>query len=108
MITYNSQNILAKCSREGNSMYIYYVLRGTQADPVVEREGDIEADQFPGVDLDDGPAIINFLTHNIHTEPGMWSECDLTDDFFNREDTYLFYNGRWMRRSDTPWRRDKG
>ena len=89
-------------------MYIYYVLRGTQADAVVEREGDIDAEQFPGVDLSDGPAIINFLTHNIHTEPGTWRECDLTDDFFNREDTYLFYNSRWMRRSDTPWRRDRG
>ena len=89
-------------------MYIYYVLRGTQADAVVEREGDIEAEQFPGVDLGDGPAIINYLTRNIHTEPGTWGECDLTDDFFNREDSYLLYNGRWMRRSDTPWRRDKG
>ena len=88
-------------------MYIYYILRGTLADQAIEREGDIEAAQFPGVDLDDGPAIISYLTKHIITEPALWSECDLTDDFFNREDTYLFYDDRWMRRSDTPWRRDK-
>ncbi len=89
-------------------MYIYYILRGTLADNVIEREGDIEAEQFAGVDLDDGPAIITYLTKHIVTEPTLWSECDLTDDFFNREDTYLLYNDRWMRRSDTPWRRDRG
>lgn len=89
-------------------MYIYYILRGTLADKAIEREGDIEAEQFAGVDLDDGPAIITYLTKHIVTEPTLWSECDLTDDFFNREDTYLLYDGRWMRRSDTPWRRDRG
>lgn len=88
-------------------MYIYYVLRGTLADKTVEHEGDIDADQFPGVNLDDGPTIITYLTKHIITEPALWVECDLTDDFFNREDTYLLYNDRWMRRSDAPWRRDK-
>ena len=89
-------------------MYIYYILRGTLADEAIELEGDIEAEKFPGVDLDDGPAIITYLTKQIITEQALWVECDLTDDFFNREDTYLFYDGRWMRRSDTPWRRDRG
>ena len=89
-------------------MYIYYILRGTLADEAMELEGDIEAEKFPGVDLDDGPAIITYLTKQIITEQALWVECDLTDDFFNREDTYLFYDGRWMRRSDTPWRRDRG
>jgi len=89
-------------------MYIYYILRGTLAEKAIELEGDIEAEQFTGVDLDDGPAIITHLTKHVITEPGLWLECDLTDDFFNREDTYLFYEDRWMRRSDTPWRRDKG
>ena len=88
-------------------MYVYYILRGTLADKTIEREGDIDADQFPGVNLDDGPAIAAYLTEHIIPEPALWVECDLTDDFFNREDTYLFYNDRWMRRSDTPWRRDK-
>jgi hypothetical protein len=89
-------------------MYIYYILRGTLADEAIELEGDLEAEKFPGVDLDDGPAIITYLTKQIITEQALWVECDLTDDFFNREDTYLFYDGRWMRRSDTPWRRDRG
>lgn len=88
-------------------MYIYYILRGTLADKAVEHEGEIEAEQFPGVDLDNGPAIATYLTKHIITEQALWVECDLTDDFFNREDTYLLYNDRWMRRSDTPWRRDK-
>ena len=88
-------------------MYIYYVLRGMLADKATEHEGDIDAEQFPGVDLDNGPAIVTYLTKHIITEQALWVECDLTDDFFNREDTYLFYDGRWMRRSDTPWRRDK-
>jgi hypothetical protein len=88
-------------------MYIYYILRGTLAGKEVEHEGEIDADQFPDVNLNDGPAIITYLTKHIISEPALWVECNLTDDFFNREDTYLFYNGRWMRRSDTPWRRDK-
>ena len=88
-------------------MYIYYILRGTLSDKPVEHEGDIDAELFSGINLDDGPAIITYLTKHIATEPALWTECDLTDDFFNREDTYLFYNNRWMRRSDTPWRRDK-
>lgn len=92
-------------------MYIYYILRGTQAENLVELEGEIDEEHFPGVDLDNGPAILDYLVQKVNAEagsPGNWEECDLTDSFFNREDTYLFYNGRWMRRSDTPWRKDKG
>jgi hypothetical protein len=38
---------------------------------------------------------------------GEWEECDLTDSFFNREDEYIYFNGRWIRRSDAPWRKDR-
>ncbi len=50
-------------------MYIYYILRGTLADKI-EREGDIDAEQFPGVDLDDGPAITTYMTKHIITRTG--------------------------------------
>jgi hypothetical protein len=92
-------------------MYIYYILRGNKEGTAVELEGDIDEASFPGIDLDNGPAIIDSLVQKINQESSSaysWEECDLTDSFFNREDTYLFYNDRWMRRSDTPWRKDKG
>ncbi len=92
-------------------MYIYYILRGAQEGTPVEVEGDIDEKGFPGINLDNGPVIIDYLVQKVNQEAGeagAWEECDLTDSFFNREDSYLFYNGRWMRRSDAPWRRDKG
>ena len=92
-------------------MYIYYILRGTQAGNAIELEGDIDEEGFPGVDLENGPAIVNFLVQKVNQEAGtvgFWEECELTESFFNREDTFLFYNDRWMKRSDTPWRKDKG
>ena len=92
-------------------MYIYYILRGTQGGHVVELEGDIDEEGFPGIDLDNGPSIVDFLVQKVNREAGTvgnWEECELTDSFFNREDTFLFYNDRWMKRSDTPWRKDKG
>lgn len=92
-------------------MYIYYILHGTQGGTTVELEGDIDEENFPGIDLNNGPAIVDYLVQKVNQEAGKtgtWEACDLTDSFFNREDTYLFYNGRWMRRSDTPWRKDKG
>lgn len=91
-------------------MYVYYVLRGTQSEKPIELEGDIDEEHFPGVDLSDGPAVINYLVKKLRQEgtSGNWQECDLTDSFFNREDNYVYYNSRWMRRSDTPWRKDKG
>ena len=91
-------------------MYIYYVLHGTQAGEAVELEGDIDEESFPGVELNNGPEIISYLVQRVNSEPstaGNWEECELTDSFFDREDTYLLFNGRWMRRSDTPWRKDR-
>jgi hypothetical protein len=91
-------------------MYTYYILRRTQAGETLEDEGELDAEVFPGVDLDNGPAIINHLVQKVNQETGKtdtWEECDLTDSFFNREDPYVNFNGRWMRRSDTPWRKDR-
>ena len=91
-------------------MYIYYILRGRRQGKLVEYEQDIDAERFPDVDLDNGPAIINHLIQKLNLEmgeTGNWEECDLTDSFFNREDTYINFNDRWMRRSDTPWRKDR-
>ena len=90
-------------------MYIYYVLRKTQDGEPIELEGDIDEETFPGVDLDNGPAIISYLVKRVRNEGtvGEWEECDLTDAFFNREDEYIYFNGRWIRRSDAPWRKDR-
>jgi len=91
-------------------MYIYYVLRGTRAGTPVEVEGDIDEEHFPGVDLGDGKAILNYLVPVVDREAGStgnWEEAELTDSFFNREDEYINFNGRWMRRSDAPWRKDR-
>ena len=90
-------------------MYIYYVLRGTQSGKAIEVEGDIDEEAFQGIDLSNGPAIINYLVKKVRTEGkvGEWEQCDLTDSFFNREDEYIYFNGRWIRRSDAPWRKDR-
>ncbi len=89
-------------------MYIYYVLRGTRLDKVVEVEGDIDEETFPGVDLGDGRGILHYLTAHLEAEKGtLWEEAELTDSFFNREDSYIYFNDRWMRRSDAPWRKDR-
>jgi hypothetical protein len=90
-------------------MYIYYVLRGTREEKSVEYEGDLSEELFPGVNLSDGPATIQQIVQNLHTEGTIaeWSDCDLTDSFFDREDNYIYFNNRWMRRSDAPWRKDR-
>ncbi|GAC1627745.1 MAG: hypothetical protein NVS4B11_25280 [Ktedonobacteraceae bacterium] len=90
-------------------MYTYYILRGTQRDQLVERDGEVDETGFPNVDLGNGPEVIGSLVQKLHNEGevAMWEECDLTDDFFNREDNYINFNGRWMRRSDAPWRKDR-
>ena len=91
-------------------MYTYYVLRGTQSDKTIEREGEIDEEQFSGVDLGDGRAILNHLMQSIERDTGdasMWEEAELTDSFFNRDDSYIRFNGRWIRRSDAPWRKDR-
>lgn len=89
-------------------MYIYYVLRGRRGEESVEFDGDVNEEQFPGVKLSDGPAVINYLVQHIRKDERVeWTECDLTDDFFDREDNYLNFNGRWKRRADAPWRKDR-
>lgn len=91
-------------------MYVYYVLRGTQAGQSTELEGEIDEEGFPGVDSDDGKAILSYLVAKVNREVGTagnWEEAELTDSFFNREDSYIFFDGRWMRRSDAPWRKDR-
>jgi hypothetical protein len=90
-------------------MYTYYVLRGTQQDKPTELEGDIDEELFPGIDLGDAPTIINFLVQRLRTEgtTAAWEECDLSDDIFDHEDQYIYFNNRWIRRSDAPWRKDR-
>jgi hypothetical protein len=90
-------------------MYIYYILRGIHNGKQVELEGDVNEEEFPGIDLDNGPAIVGFLIKKLRTEGtvGEWEQCDLTDSFFGREDDFIYFNDRWMRRSDAPWRKDK-
>jgi len=90
-------------------MYTYYVLRGTQKNQPTELDGEINETDFPTVDLGNGPDVITYLVQKLQKEGefGEWEECDLTDDFFNREDNYINFNGRWMRRSDAPWRKDR-
>ena len=91
-------------------MYIYYVLRGTQAGKPVELDGDIDEEHFPGIDLGNGRDVLNYLVGMIDREAGTagtWEEAELSDSFFNREDSYINFNGRWMRRSDAPWRKDR-
>ena len=91
-------------------MYTYYILRRTQAGQTLEIEGEIDEESFPGIDLSDGRAILTFLETKVSSDPataGSWEEADLTDSFFDREDNYINFNGRWMRRSDAPWRKDR-
>jgi hypothetical protein len=86
---------------------MYSIVRGRRQGKLVAYEEDIDAERFPDVDLDNGPAIINHLVQILHSQMGetdYWEACDLTDSFFNREDTYIHFNGRGMCRSDTPWR----
>ncbi|MBV8694777.1 MAG: hypothetical protein JO125_00190 [Chloroflexi bacterium] len=90
-------------------MYIYYILRGIQNGKQVELEGDVNEEQFPDIDLDNGPTIVSFLIKKLQAEGtvGEWQQCDLTDSFFGREDDFIYFHDRWMRRSDAPWRKDK-
>ena len=106
-------NRMAKYERKRGKescMYIYYVLRGKQGGKQVELEGDIDEEHFPGVDLGDGREILIFLAQAVEREAGTageWEEAELTDSFFDKEDMYILFNGRWMRRSDAPWRKDR-
>lgn len=89
-------------------MYIYYVLRGKRGGEVVEFDDDIEQDNFAGIDLTEGLDVIQHITTKLHAEEQNieWSECDLTNEYFDREDSYIFYQQRWIRRSETPWRKE--
>jgi hypothetical protein len=90
-------------------MYTYYILRGTQQDKPIELDGDINEELFPDIDLGDAHTIINSLIQKLRTEgtTGTWEACDLSDDIFDHEDQYIYLNNRWIRRSETPWRRDR-
>lgn len=90
-------------------MYVYYVLRGKQNDELLELDGDIDAEAFPTIDLDDGPSIINYLVQKVRKEGNIaqWEECELTDSFFEREETFINHHERWIRRADAPWRKDR-
>lgn len=90
-------------------MYIYYVLRGTRGERPVEYEGDLSEELFPDVNLSDGPGTIQQIIQKLRTEgvSAEWSDCDLTDSFFDREENYIYFNNRWMRRADAPWRKDR-
>ncbi len=90
-------------------MYVYYILRGTQAGEPVEAEDEITPDLLPGTDMGDGPSIISALVQKLRAtgNTAEWENCDLTDDVFDHEDSYIYFNQRWMRRSDAPWRKDR-
>jgi hypothetical protein len=51
-------------------MYIYYIVRGHRQGKLIEYEGDIDAEHFPDVDLENGPAIINHLVLALNPEMG--------------------------------------
>jgi hypothetical protein len=90
-------------------MYVYYILHGTQNDQPVELEDDLTPELLPDVDLSDGPIIIQALVQKLQDAGNTvaWEACDLTNDFFNREDSYIYFHNRWIRRSDAPWRKDR-
>jgi len=90
-------------------MYIYYVLHGTQGETPTENEGELSTELFPNLDLSDAPTIIQHLVEQLQQDgvKGEWTECDLTDDFFDQEDSYIYFHNRWIRRSDAPWRKDR-
>jgi hypothetical protein len=90
-------------------MYTYYVLRRASNDNAIELEGEIDETSFPGIDLSNAPALLAAIIQKAQAEGqnGPWEECDLTDSFFNQEDTYIYFHNRWIRRSDAPWRKDR-
>jgi hypothetical protein len=56
-------------------MYIYYILRGTHEGTSVELEEDIDEANFPSIDLDNGPAVIDCLVRKVNQESssiGIW------------------------------------
>ncbi|MDQ2901963.1 MAG: hypothetical protein M3Y81_00210 [Chloroflexota bacterium] len=99
---------LMQQAMEKNLMYVYYVIRGTRAGEPVEHDGEIDEAGCPGVDLRDGPMVLDYLSRKIDQEVGTtctWESSELTDSFFEIEDSYVYYDNRWMRRSDMPLKR---
>lgn len=85
-------------------MYVYYVLRGAVNQQPAEFEGDVDDEQFPNVDRTEGIDIIHAVINKLAEEgkQGEWTECDLTNEYYDRDDTYVFFNKKWIRRSDIP------
>lgn len=85
-------------------MYVYYILRSTRNDQLMELDGDVTAEQFPGVDLTEGPDVIKAVIQQLQEQGTIevWTECDLTNEYYDRDDTYVYFNKQWIRRSDVP------
>jgi hypothetical protein len=83
-------------------MYIYYILHGTQQEQEVEHEGDVSEELFPGVDLTEAVDVINAVTAYLQTQgvAGTWTSCNLIPSYTDHEDSYVYYNGNWRRRSE--------
>jgi hypothetical protein len=89
---------------ELTKMYVYYILRGTKGDTTVEVEDDVTEEQFPGVDLTEGPDVINAVVQKLQEQGNTqeWTECDLTNEYFDVDNTYTYVDKRWIRHSDVP------
>jgi hypothetical protein len=85
-------------------MYVYYILRGVEQGQEVELEGDISEELFPGVDLTEAADVINAVAEHLKTEGtvGDWTSCDLIPSYTDLEDKYIYFNERWIRRSEVP------
>ena len=85
-------------------MYIYYILHGEQQEQEVEHEGDINEELLPGIDLTEANDIINAIIAQLQAQgvTTTWSSCDLIPSFTDREDSYVYYNDSWRRRSEVP------
>lgn len=85
-------------------MYVYYVLRGTERKESVEVDGDVTDELFPGVDRSEGPDVIEAVVKKLADEgtTATWTECDLTNEYYDRDNTYVYSAKHWIRRSDIP------
>ncbi|GER86729.1 hypothetical protein KDW_08910 [Dictyobacter vulcani] len=85
-------------------MYVYYILRGTQKNQSIEIDGDVTDELFPGLDRSEGPDVISAVIKKNEEEgtSAVWTECDLTNEYYDRDDTYVYAQKRWIRRSDVP------
>jgi hypothetical protein len=85
-------------------MYVYYILRGTHKNQSIELDGDVTDELFPGLDRSEGPDVIDAVIKKNEEEgtTAVWTECDLTNEYYDRDDTYVYSQKRWIRRSDVP------